>query len=175
VYRGFGEGEGAEVSYRMAGPVTYAYKQREKSDGTKDIKLLNAGQNPPDGVLIAYELAEPVAGELTVTILDGDDREIRRFSSTRAKQPDENRDQDTESGPGAERTDAAEVGEGSESSGRCGGGYRRTEADPEHGGRHPSLRLELPLRERDADSWGQVGGVHHSGATGSHPARIARD
>ncbi|HEY8684117.1 MAG TPA: glycosyl hydrolase, partial [Chloroflexota bacterium] len=114
VYRGFGEGEGAEVSYRMAGPVTYAYKQREKSDGTKDIKLLNAGQNPPDGVLIAYELAEPVAGELTVTILDGDDREIRRFSSTRAKQPDENRDQDTESGPGAERTDAAEVGEGSE-------------------------------------------------------------
>jgi photosystem II stability/assembly factor-like uncharacterized protein len=114
VYRGFGEGEGAEVSYRMAGPVTYAYKQREKSDGTKDIKLLNAGQNPPDGVLIAYELAEPVAGELTVTILDGDDREIRRFSSNRAKQPDENRDQDTESGPGAERTDAAEVGEGSE-------------------------------------------------------------
>jgi photosystem II stability/assembly factor-like uncharacterized protein len=114
VYRGFGEGEGAEVSYRMAGPVTYAYKQREKSDGTKDIKLLNAGQNPPDGVLIAYELAEPVAGELTVTILDGDDREIRRFSSNRAKQPDKNRDQDAESGPGAERTDAAETGEGSE-------------------------------------------------------------
>lgn len=114
VYRGFGEGEGGEVSYRMAGPVTYAYKQRDKSDGTKDITLLNAGQNPPDGVLIAYELADSVDGDLTVTILDSGDREIRRFSNNRTKQPPTTADSDTGRGPGSGAGDAEEMGEGSE-------------------------------------------------------------
>jgi photosystem II stability/assembly factor-like uncharacterized protein len=114
VYRGFGEGEGQSVCYRMAGPVTYAYKQKEKSDGTMDIKLLNAGQNPPDGVLIAYELSETVQDEISVTILDGAGREVRRFSSKKPKQEDAG-------GNGidkGERSDVpagvAEAGEGSE-------------------------------------------------------------
>jgi photosystem II stability/assembly factor-like uncharacterized protein len=111
VYRGFGEGEGpGQVCYRMAGPVTYAYKQQEKSDGTMDIKLLNAGQNPPDGVLIAYHLPEAVEGEITVAILDAEGSEIRQFSSKRPK-PDSANGEHTGSGePGA----VAEAGEGSE-------------------------------------------------------------
>jgi photosystem II stability/assembly factor-like uncharacterized protein len=114
VYRGFGEGEGAEVCYRMAGPLTYAYRQRDKSDGTKDIKLVNAGQNPPDGVLIAYQLEDTVEGDITLTILDEDDGEIRRFSQNPAKPQSGNRDGNSGSSPSSEPTGVADLGEGSE-------------------------------------------------------------
>jgi photosystem II stability/assembly factor-like uncharacterized protein len=114
VYRGFGEGEGRQVCYRMAGPVTYAYKQQKKSDGTKDIKLLNAGQNPPDGVLIAYMLPEHVRGEVTVTILDHEGTEIRCFSSKKPKQQSRDGDANAESEGSDEPAGVAETGEGSE-------------------------------------------------------------
>lgn len=114
VYRGFGEGEGQEVCYRMAGPVTYAYKQQEKSDGTMDITLLNAGQNPPDGVLIAYRLAQPVQGEITVTILDSQGSEIRRFSSKKPKQQSPDGEAVIGREGSIESGGVAESGEGSE-------------------------------------------------------------
>ena len=108
-YRGFGEGEGDAVCYRMAGPVTYAYRQRERPDGTVELTLLNAGQNAPDGVLLAYELAEAMEGPLLLTIADEDGNEIRRFTS----KPVDKEEGQGSAEPGA-AVPVAEAGEGSE-------------------------------------------------------------
>jgi photosystem II stability/assembly factor-like uncharacterized protein len=83
IYEGFGGGEagGDQVMYRMAGPVTYGFRQREKPDGTKENMPLNAGKNPPNGVIITYFLAEVPKDDITLTILDDAGNELRRFRS----------------------------------------------------------------------------------------------
>jgi hypothetical protein len=41
-----------------------------------------AGQNPPDGAIINYWLAKPASGVLTIEILDGSGKLVRRYAST---------------------------------------------------------------------------------------------
>ncbi|MGH9744675.1 MAG: glycoside hydrolase, partial [Candidatus Acidiferrales bacterium] len=41
-----------------------------------------AGQNPPDGAIIDYFLAQPAAGPVTLEILDAQGKLVRKFSST---------------------------------------------------------------------------------------------
>jgi len=85
VYEGFGSNEGEQVNYRMAGPITYAYRLEKNPDGTKETKLLNAGANRPNGALISYYLAEEPRDALTLTILDVAGQEIRQVTSKPAK------------------------------------------------------------------------------------------
>ncbi len=85
VYEGFGSNEGEQVNYRMAGPITYAYHLEKHADGTKETKLLNAGANRPNGVLISYYLAEEPRNGVTLTILDAIGQEIRRVTSKPAR------------------------------------------------------------------------------------------
>lgn len=85
VYEGFGSDEGRQVLYRMAGPVTYAFRQEEKPDGTKETRMLNAGKNPPNGVIITYYLAEEPQGDITLRILDENGAEVRTISSKKEK------------------------------------------------------------------------------------------
>ncbi|HLJ68231.1 MAG TPA: glycosyl hydrolase [Chloroflexota bacterium] len=85
VYEGFGGGEGEQVMYRMAGPLTYAYRQEEKPNGIKETRLLDAGKNPPNGVIITYHLAAPPQGDIALAILDAAGNEVRRFTSKKAK------------------------------------------------------------------------------------------
>jgi photosystem II stability/assembly factor-like uncharacterized protein len=85
IYEGFGGGEGELVLYRMAGPVTYAYRQEEKPNGTKESKLLNAGKNRPNGVVITYYLAAKPDEEISLTILDVKGGEVRTFKSKTEK------------------------------------------------------------------------------------------
>jgi photosystem II stability/assembly factor-like uncharacterized protein len=40
-----------------------------------------AGQNPPEGALIDYFLGEPASGTVTIEILDGEGKLVRRYSS----------------------------------------------------------------------------------------------
>jgi hypothetical protein len=40
-----------------------------------------AGQNPPDGAIIDYSLKSPARGEVTLEILDGAGKTVRRYSS----------------------------------------------------------------------------------------------
>ena len=47
--------------------------------------LLDGGQNPPDGVTISYLLRAKPEGEATLTFLDAQGREIKRFSSEEHK------------------------------------------------------------------------------------------
>jgi len=46
-----------------------------------------AGQNPPDGAIIDYRLAQDVRGPVTIEVLDGGGRVLRRYSSQDAIRP----------------------------------------------------------------------------------------
>jgi photosystem II stability/assembly factor-like uncharacterized protein len=88
-YRGHGmkPGPGREIAYRMAGSVGYAYRQVESPTGEKKERPLDAGENPPAGVIVHYWLKEAPAGDLTLTFLGADGIEIRTFTSRRDPTP----------------------------------------------------------------------------------------
>jgi len=69
------------VNYKMAGPVTVAYVPVETPMGTSVEKFLDAGQNPPDGVIVHYWLKDTPEEEVTLTFLDAEGNVIRSFSS----------------------------------------------------------------------------------------------
>jgi len=82
-YRGHGNkpGPGREVAYRMVGSMGYAYRQVEAPTGEKKERLLDAGENPPNGVVVHYWLKD-APGELTLAFLDADGRTVRSFASS---------------------------------------------------------------------------------------------
>jgi photosystem II stability/assembly factor-like uncharacterized protein len=57
-----------------------AYEDRRGPDGRVKRVFLNAGENPPNGVVIDYYLKQP-AGESTLAIVDRERRVIKQFSS----------------------------------------------------------------------------------------------
>jgi photosystem II stability/assembly factor-like uncharacterized protein len=84
-YKGHGvkPGPAREVAYRMVGSVGIAYRQIETPTGEKAERLLDAGENPPNGVVVHYWLKNAPADDLTLTFLGADGREIRSFTSRR--------------------------------------------------------------------------------------------
>ena len=82
-YRGHGmnPGPNREIGYRMAGSLGYAYRQVEAPTGEKQERKLDAGENPPSGVIVHYWLREAPAGDLVLAFLDAAGREIRSFTS----------------------------------------------------------------------------------------------
>ncbi|HVB64042.1 MAG TPA: glycosyl hydrolase, partial [Nitrolancea sp.] len=75
------------INYMMAGPVTVAYKQVETPMGTAGFDFLDAGKNPPNGVIIHYYLKEQPEGDVTLRILDSEGHEINSFSSSGDRLP----------------------------------------------------------------------------------------
>ncbi|HVX30897.1 MAG TPA: glycosyl hydrolase [Nitrolancea sp.] len=75
------------INYMMAGPVTVAYKQVETAMGTPDMQFLDAGKNPPTGVIIHYYLKEKPEGDVTLRILDADGNELNSFTSSGHRVP----------------------------------------------------------------------------------------
>ncbi len=55
--------------------------------GTNKEVFLDAGHNPPNGVIVHYWLKEQPEDELTVTILDADGNEVRSYSSKSEEPP----------------------------------------------------------------------------------------
>jgi hypothetical protein len=53
----------------------------ETPQGTTVPQYLNAGANPPSGVIIHYTLPENVEGEVTLRFLDSAGNEVRKFTS----------------------------------------------------------------------------------------------
>jgi hypothetical protein len=84
-YRGHGmkPGPNREVAYRLAGSIGYAFRQIEAPTGEKQERLLDAGENPPNGVTVHYWLKEAPRGDIALAFLDADGREIRSFTSRR--------------------------------------------------------------------------------------------
>lgn len=73
--------------YKMAGPVTVAYHTRDSVTGAKIADLLDAGKNPPNGVVVQYVLAEKPEQPITLRFLDAEGRELRSFSSEGEQTP----------------------------------------------------------------------------------------
>jgi hypothetical protein len=82
-YRGHGmkPGPAREVAYRLAGSIGYAYRQVDAPTGEKQERILDAGENPPAGVIVHYWLRDAPAGDITLAFLDVDGRQIRSFTS----------------------------------------------------------------------------------------------
>ncbi len=79
--RGFEGGAGPGKTYQPVGTTTYTFREITRPTGEKRQKLLDAGQNPPDGAVIYYHLREKPAGELTLTFLDREGKEIKTYRS----------------------------------------------------------------------------------------------
>jgi len=78
---GYGHAAAAGKNYRHAGVFMVTYEQKEQPTGEKVNRYLDAGQNPPDGVIVHYYLKEQPEGKVTLTFLDAEGKEIRSFSS----------------------------------------------------------------------------------------------
>src|SRR5579883_955527 len=72
-------------NFTYLGPFHVVYRQQEIATGEKIKRYLDAGQNPPDGVIIHYFLRERPQEELTLTFLDASGNVIRSFSSEEKK------------------------------------------------------------------------------------------
>ncbi|MBA2454783.1 MAG: glycosyl hydrolase, partial [Chloroflexia bacterium] len=74
------------VSYMMTGPVTVAYRTVKDQFGNEKKEMLNAGTNPPDGVIIHYYLNEKPEGDVKLDILKNDEV-VKAFSSSEDDSP----------------------------------------------------------------------------------------
>jgi photosystem II stability/assembly factor-like uncharacterized protein len=81
--RGFGGGTGPGKTYQLAGTTGFAARWRTLPNGDKEAILLDAGQNPPDGVLVYYQLAEAHTDDLSLTFLDSGGNEIATYRGRR--------------------------------------------------------------------------------------------
>jgi photosystem II stability/assembly factor-like uncharacterized protein len=79
---GFGTDAPAGKNYRMTGAWMITTRAVEKPGGIKLSKPIDAGENPPVGVIVNYYLKEKPEGDIRLTFLTADGKEIRTFSST---------------------------------------------------------------------------------------------
>jgi photosystem II stability/assembly factor-like uncharacterized protein len=100
-------GSGKNYMMGLGGGVTF-YEEK-LPDGDKKRTFLDAGDNPPAGVIISYFLGEKPAEEITLTFLDADGNEIRTFSS-KAKEEDKARENKSNATAPEERRIPAEAG-----------------------------------------------------------------
>jgi photosystem II stability/assembly factor-like uncharacterized protein len=82
-----GKTDGGSKSYSPGLGYACAYYDRDQPDGETVRVMLDAGANPPDGVVVHYFLKDAPEGEATITFLDAGGEEIKRFSSTRLAAP----------------------------------------------------------------------------------------
>jgi hypothetical protein len=85
--RAFGRKSAGYLNYKMTGPVTVAYRQGEDASGNKTEEFLDAGQNPPTGVIVHYTLGEEPEGEVKLEFLDAGGQVIRSFTSAEEEPP----------------------------------------------------------------------------------------
>ncbi len=81
VYEGYGTKLGAGKDYRLSGTVGVTFKRHIGSNGEVIEKFLDAGKNPPSGVIVTYYLQQEPEGEVVLTFRSQEGEEIRRFTS----------------------------------------------------------------------------------------------
>jgi photosystem II stability/assembly factor-like uncharacterized protein len=78
------------LNYKMTGPVTVASRTVEAPNRSKVQQFVDAGQNPPEGVIIQYWLRDAAKPEsIKLSIFDAEDNEVRAFTSKRDKKAEE--------------------------------------------------------------------------------------
>jgi hypothetical protein len=78
---GFSQVPESGTYYRKTGVTTVCARREEKPTGEKFDRNLDAGQNPPDGVIVVYALKERSEDEVRLSFLDASGKEIKSFSS----------------------------------------------------------------------------------------------
>ena len=79
---GFSRGPAAGGKYfRTSGTIMITARRSQKPTGETVDRNLDAGQNPPDGVIVSYYLKDKPEGEVKLTFLDAQGNEIKTFSS----------------------------------------------------------------------------------------------
>ncbi len=72
---------GVTKHYQLSLGIPATYRISETGYGSRSIVPIDAGQNPPDGVVATYFLAEKPDEDATLTFMDEEGRTIRQFSS----------------------------------------------------------------------------------------------
>ena len=107
---GFPPGPGKNYSVGLGGQVTFV--EKKKPAGETERVFLDAGKNPPDGVIVTYYLKEQPQGEVRLTFLDAQGNVIKTFSSKEKEAEQQSR---VEATPADVTPEAAEtVTEGAE-------------------------------------------------------------
>ena len=73
---------GRTKHYQLSLGIPTTYRVLETEHGTRSIAPIDAGQNPPNGVVVTYFLDEELDGEVTLSFLDSTGAVIRRLSSS---------------------------------------------------------------------------------------------
>ena len=71
------------VNYARTGASIFRVLPVPRPGGGYDIQFLDAGRNPPAGIVVHYHLPDPPPREVTLAFLDAGGRELRRFDSIR--------------------------------------------------------------------------------------------
>jgi photosystem II stability/assembly factor-like uncharacterized protein len=79
--RGFGRPGQPGKNYGAGLGVPLVYYENVTPAGEVKRKFINAGQNPPDGVIVEYVLNAKPEGEVKLSFVDSKGQEIRSFSS----------------------------------------------------------------------------------------------
>ncbi|MBA2454211.1 MAG: hypothetical protein H0V47_13660 [Chloroflexia bacterium] len=99
--RGFGHSPVPGKNYFFAGGMIPSYDRTTTPDGETEQHYLDAGNNPPGGVLVHYFLKEKPESELTLTFLTAGDDEIRSFKGKRDDEPEKKDDEKKDDDPKA--------------------------------------------------------------------------
>ncbi len=70
-----------QKNYSMGLGAAFTYVEQKSPDGEVKRIMLDAGENPPNGVVVNYYLKDQPAGEVTLEFLDREDKPIKRFTS----------------------------------------------------------------------------------------------
>jgi photosystem II stability/assembly factor-like uncharacterized protein len=77
----FGSGaENQKIYGRISGMLITSYQSKDETGDTR-IEFLDAGKNPPDGVVVHYYLKDVPEGPVTLTFMDKEKNVIKTFTS----------------------------------------------------------------------------------------------
>ncbi|MDP9366510.1 MAG: glycosyl hydrolase [Chloroflexota bacterium] len=82
---GFGHSPVPGKNFAFAAGLIPAFNQTTDPDGETKTAWLDAGTNPPNGVVVHYALADEPKEPITLAVLDAEGQEIRSFKSKERK------------------------------------------------------------------------------------------
>ncbi len=81
VHWNVGGARGENRNYSMSFGLLISFREEKAETGELVRKLLDCGENPPQGVIVHYTLPHEVQGDIRLTFLDGKGKEIKSFKA----------------------------------------------------------------------------------------------
>lgn len=82
---GYSHASAPGIFYRMTGDRMITARRQQKPDGRMVDRNMDAGENPPDGVIVYYYLKQKPEGEVKLTFRTMQGEEIKSFTSEAAR------------------------------------------------------------------------------------------